>query len=601
MTVPAVISIDPPGARDLDDAIHARRDPTGRWRVDVVLPDPTVVVPVGSSADAAARNAGTTTYGAAGIRRSMLPPEAAEGLTLSPHRNGSAVHVVLDVSPDLQARVASATRTSLRTAAALTYAQADRILEDVSDPLHPDLSRLWDLASRLHEERAAATGAVFDLATRTMTDEEGRIVRIDDRRAHRSNMIVMEFMVLANAALARHARDLGLPVLFRNHLLEGASFGARADAAAEIAVREGIGRHAAMARLRTMAHLVRQADLGTTSLGHHGLDLEAYGWFTSPLRRYADLANLRALLDGYADPEIETLAARLTGIHRDQGRSNAEHHAARSRQRLLPMLHRGAYDELDRSPLHVLLRALRENPGYGLDKARDYTMHRMRRGGLSGEDIAALRASGPEFGSDAVDGIERWISEDPERSASLAAYEAGAMHNVPPAPSAEANHKGALLELATRLRAAVSFSDPERTGPAHAPTFAVTCTWRGPKGTVARTGNSRSVRTASHVAAGLVIEALAGEGTTGRAASIPPPPPASPKNVLLERATAAGATVTFGSHRSAGPDHRRTFEVDVSWTHGGKTIKITGAGASKREAERKASERLVSLLDAPAS
>ena len=599
---PRVVSIDPPGAREIDDAIAARATRTG-WRLDVCLPDVPAMLEAGGDADAEARERGVTTYSADAVRVSMLPKEVVARISLSPDIDAPMVHVAIDVTRDLAPTVVSVRRIRHRTAARLTYAEADRILGDPGHALHGDLAALWDLAARLHDERAAATGAVFDLERGLTTDEEGRTVRIDPRRAHRGNLVVMEAMILANSALAAHARREGVPVLYRNHRLQGMERGDRASAAAQVAVAEGVGPTVARRRLRTMSHLVGQADLGTASLGHHGLDQVDYAWFTSPLRRYVDVVNLRAVLEGARDAETEGLAAHLTAIHRRQKDESSDHHGRVARRKMVGMLDVGRHDLLWRTGLHVILRALDENPGFDPARAMQHIARRMAADEMSGREIAALadQAAGL-FGDEAHATVTAWIGAEGPRATLLAEHRRG---TPPPTrvAGAEVNHKGAIHELAAARRATVSFGAPVKTGTAHAPVFTVTATWNGDGARRDATGDGRSVRTAEQAAAAALLEALGAgdeESTPDRPAAAGVPTPTAgtaPKTALLEiAARTPGATVDFKPVVASGPPHAPRFASTVVATIGGETLRETAEGGTRREAERAASELMLAAI-----
>ena len=59
---PRLFSIDPPTARDLDDALSIEAVAEGRWRVGVHIADVSFFVPPGSPLDAAAAQRATSVY-----------------------------------------------------------------------------------------------------------------------------------------------------------------------------------------------------------------------------------------------------------------------------------------------------------------------------------------------------------------------------------------------------------------------------------------------------------------------------------------------------------------------------------------------------------
>lgn len=72
-----LVTIDPPGARDVDQAVHlARTD--GGYRVSYAIADVGAFVPLGSAIDAEARRRRQTVYCPDG-RTPLHPPQLSEG------------------------------------------------------------------------------------------------------------------------------------------------------------------------------------------------------------------------------------------------------------------------------------------------------------------------------------------------------------------------------------------------------------------------------------------------------------------------------------------------------------------------------------------
>lgn len=601
---PCAISIDPAGAREIDDAIAVARLGRSGWRVDVCIPDVPAVVRPGTCEDQSARNDGLTRYSSGGRARSMLPPATVERLSLSPDEDQPMVHVAILVDHRLKASVESISRLRHRTVAQLSYPEADQGMRDPAHALHEPLRAIWELARVLHEERAAATGAAFDVTGGTYTNEEGQTVRLGTGMAHPSNMAVMEIMILANSALAAWSRDAGSAVLYRNHRLPGFASGERGAAAEELAEREGLGRATALRRLRGMTGDIGPAEMGTQPLGHHGLDLPAYAWFTSPLRRYCDVVNLRAVLDGGTDADLEGLARHLTDAHRSERDQSSDHHARSARSRVAGLIGTRHEKDLDRYDVHTILRSLRENPDFDRTAAMRLLAARMAADGMSGRDIAELETDVQTlFGDEARDTVTAWISESPARRLLLDEYRGVATKDE---AKDGRNHKGRLQECATAMRAGLTFGTARRTGPPHSPVFGVTATWSGRDGPVTAEGAGRTVRSAEHEAARAMIERLGlpAEGAIARPAAQASstkgpgtPPVRTAKSRLMEWVQAhPGSSVVFGQPASSGPPHDPTFTVQATYEIGGSPVEASGVGRSKKEAEQDASRRILEKL-----
>ena len=601
---PSTISIDPAGAREIDDAIAVTSLGSLGWRVDVCIPDVPAVVRPGTRDDLAARADGLTRYSSGGRTWNMLPPATVEGLSLSPDEDRPMVHVSILVDRRLRASVESLSRLRHRTLAQLSYAEADVGMRDVGHALHEPLRAIWQLAMALHEERAAATGATFDVSGGTYTNEEGQTVRLGTGMAHPSNMAVMEIMILANTALAAWSRHAGKAVLYRNHRLPDFASGDRGAAAEELGEREGLGPATAARRLRGMTKDIGPAEMGTEPLGHHGLDLPAYAWFTSPLRRYCDVVNLRAALAEESESDLEGLARHLTEAHRDEKGRSSDHHAQSARSRMAGLLGSRHEKDLDRHDVHTILRSLRENPGFDQAAAMRLITARMAADSLSGRDIAMLEEEVQTLlGNEMRDTVAAWVSDSPARRLLLDEYRGVA---TPVQAKDDRNHKGRLQECAMSVRATLAFGVASRTGPPHSPVFDVIATWSAGDELVTARGAGRTLRAAEQEAARALIERL-GLGTEGSIQRAAAPSSTTKgtgaaqvrtaKSRLMEWVQAhPGSTVVFGTASSNGPPHARTFSIGAVYEMAGETIQETGEGRTKKEAEQDASTRILAKL-----
>jgi exosome complex exonuclease DIS3/RRP44 len=58
----AILKVDPPGCKDIDDALHCIELDNGNWQVGVHIADVTHYVEAGSAIDLEASNRSTSTY-----------------------------------------------------------------------------------------------------------------------------------------------------------------------------------------------------------------------------------------------------------------------------------------------------------------------------------------------------------------------------------------------------------------------------------------------------------------------------------------------------------------------------------------------------------
>lgn len=597
---PYAISIDPPGAQEIDDAISCFKVDEG-WVVHVCIPDVPLLLEKDSDEDGKARSRGMTTYKANSVRESMLSADLVKKLSLSPSEDRPIIHVKLDVANDLTVKNVDVERIRHRTTAKLSYAQADDILNSKAHSLHFMLATLWDLALRLQQERAASAGAVFDISKNIMTNEEGAIVEIDEDRAHKSNLIVMEMMILANSALASHAHANSKKILYRNHRLKGMARGDRCSIAGEIAMKERIGHTVARQKIKTMGHLVEPAELSPISLGHYGLDRKDYAWFTSPLRRYVDVINLRALICDIAEEDAEASAIRFTGLYQDKKNQSDEHHGRMHRQRIIDLIMSGKNtDKADEYDIHTIIRALRENSGYDSDKIETYLKDRMTRdSNISGRDIHdMLDGCDNLFSQNMIHFIAKWANNS-ARQLLLKLHRNKSNQQNDPQEAEKVFYKAQLFDLASRMKATVFFDQAIRTGPPHAGIFTVKVTWKHDGATEHASAEGNTIKSAEHEAARKMLEIIMPQKALAENKNqAVTTEGGNPKSVLMEMmAKSHKLKITFGSPAVSGPPHAPTFEVEVVADLEGAQIRKQGTGSTKKEAERQASLSLLKALE----
>ena len=158
-----LVTIDPPGARDLDQAMHlARAD--GGYRVSYAIADVGPFVPLGSAIDAEARRRGQTVYCPDG-RTPLHPPQLSEGAaSLLPGELRPAVLWTIDLDADGEVTAVDLRRARVRSRAQLDYAS-------VGADVPPELELLPEIG-RLLQARARDRGAI-ELGTPSQEVEVG--------------------------------------------------------------------------------------------------------------------------------------------------------------------------------------------------------------------------------------------------------------------------------------------------------------------------------------------------------------------------------------------------------------------------------------------
>jgi ribonuclease R len=342
-----VVTIDPADARDHDDALHVRALENGDLEVGVHIADVSWYVKRGSELDREALERGTSVYLVDRVVP-MLPEEISAGLcSLVPNEDRLTLSVVFRAMRDGDLRDAKIVRGVIRSRHRLSYEQAQSLLDgQVPSPapgddrewgaLRDDL-RLLDGLARAVRGRRARAGAV-DFAVpeaRVRLDERGEPVEIHPRARLEAHRLIEDLMILANETVAGIGENEELPLVYRIHekpdperieALRGIVRVLGRDLPQDDVRPKDIARLIEAFEDRPQRALVstvalrsmKQARYSVHNVGHFGLASEAYVHFTSPIRRYPDLAVHREIvrwLEGRArpgeDPERLEPVARL--------------------------------------------------------------------------------------------------------------------------------------------------------------------------------------------------------------------------------------------------------------------------------------------------
>lgn len=203
------VTIDPPGAMDLDQAVHLERDGDG-FRVRYAIADLGSAIELGSAIDREARRRGQTIYLPDG-RVPLHPPVLSEG-TLSLLPDVVRPAAVWDVRIAGDGRIGEATvrRARVRSVARLDYATVQRGVDD-GDP-HPSIASLRDLGE-LRRRVRLADGAI-DLAMpaqEVVATDDGWTVRLEQRTE--ADGWNAEISILTGMAAARLMLEAGVGIV----------------------------------------------------------------------------------------------------------------------------------------------------------------------------------------------------------------------------------------------------------------------------------------------------------------------------------------------------------------------------------------------------
>jgi exosome complex exonuclease DIS3/RRP44 len=318
-------SIDPPGCKDIDDAISCEPLPNGNFRLGVHIADVTHFVLPDTAVDREASERCTTVY-LVEKRTDMLPSLLTTDLcSLVGGVERLAFTVLWEMTPQADQVSVKYCKSIIKSRAALSYAEAQARMDDTRDSSEITTSiRNANHLCKLLRKKRVAKGALelasqevkFELDSETQDPTD-----VAEYQQRETNKLIEELMLLANQAVAtkilsafpmfgvlrRHPppKDDALKSLRKLLLKLGFDFkfgsnkelGQSLDAATRpqdpffnTLVRS------MTTRCMNQAIYFCTGEVQPALYSHYGLAMELYTHFTSPIRRYADVLVHRLLM-----------------------------------------------------------------------------------------------------------------------------------------------------------------------------------------------------------------------------------------------------------------------------------------------------------------
>ncbi|GLI66006.1 hypothetical protein VaNZ11_009617 [Volvox africanus] len=363
-----VASVDPPGCKDIDDALHVRQLPNGNYELGVHIADVTHFLKSGSAMDIEAAQRATTVY-LVQRRIDMLPKPLTEDIcSLRFNVDRLTFSVLWEVDAEANILNTVFTKAVICSRASLTYAEAQSRIDDPAknDELTISLRTMNKLAKILRARRTAA-GALqlaspevkFTIDTTTQDPLDLGMYQVQE-----TNRMVEEMMLLANVAVAekilRHFTSCSLlrrhqtppPRQFEPILKAAAAAGFTIDissslalaASLDLAVRPEDPYFNTLVRIMTTRCMTQAKYFGSgecapSDYHHYGLAAPVYTHFTSPIRRYADVVVHRLLGAAIGLEPLPDSARDKEALHNCSDNLNKRHHNAQLAGRASVELH----------------------------------------------------------------------------------------------------------------------------------------------------------------------------------------------------------------------------------------------------------------------
>ena len=323
-----IFTIDGADTKDIDDAVSLERTENG-YLLGVHIADVSHYVKPGSALDEDAMRRGTSVYYADKVIP-MLPKELSNGIcSLNPHEDRLAFSCIAKLDEKGKIISFKFSKTVIRSRVKGVYSEINKILDchDSGEPIPEALAEKYsglcdtvylmeELAEILTANKLRRGAPQIDSPEcKIILDENGICTDVKCRERGRAELIIEEFMLTANTCAAKLAKEKCIPFVYRVHEDPAPE---KIEELKDIIIRLGLPlpkftnvkpRHLAdileSAKDKKCALLVNNTVLRSMAkakysdepLGHFGLVLADYSHFTSPIRRYPDLAIHRILTD----------------------------------------------------------------------------------------------------------------------------------------------------------------------------------------------------------------------------------------------------------------------------------------------------------------
>lgn len=335
------VTIDGPTSRDLDDAIHVEATSTGAI-ASIHIADVAELVTIDSTLDKVALARTQTRYLSRG-NIPMLPlPLSADKLSLLEGKPRPTMTIQVTLNHQAEIQTTEIFESWIVSAKRFSYEQADRVCEKSKNPFHEMMQLCQSWAERLNQERRnqGAIGGFFN-ALGFWVDENGAVL-IPDGRLFKAQMIIQEFMILANRAVAHWFAKRDVLALYRNHT-------ARTIAPEREQIMQALLTTGSTSLIRQkLQNWLDKAEYNPNVIGHFALNLPAYCHVTSPIRRLADLLNhriLKALIHQQPHPyrkfELEQICTYITAVNKADDAATKKSYKQSTRQKHQKQLQKG--------------------------------------------------------------------------------------------------------------------------------------------------------------------------------------------------------------------------------------------------------------------
>lgn len=347
----AILTIDSADAKDLDDAISVKKTENG-WTLGVHIADVSHYIREGSELDKEAFERGTSVYFADRVIP-MLTEELSNGCcSLNSGTDKLTFSAIMNIDQKGNLCDFEFCKSIINSKVRGVYSEVNEILAGTADdelikkysPVEQTLKdgeELFAVLKQNAKERGELEIETTEL--KFVLNEAGVCIDVSTRTRGKSEEMIEQFMIMANQAAGKLAKEKNIPFVYRIHAKpEAERIAALADLAQACGfrvnkIKPGLTQRdlaellsaakgtryeklMSMQVLRTMA----KAQYDDRPIGHFGLSLADYCHFTSPIRRYPDTSIHRILSALVGGMSIEEIKRKYEDFAKESAKQSSE-------------------------------------------------------------------------------------------------------------------------------------------------------------------------------------------------------------------------------------------------------------------------------------
>lgn len=329
-----IFTIDGADTKDIDDAVCVEKTQNG-YKLSVHIADVSHYVTPKSPLDNEAFRRGTSVYYANRVIP-MLPKELSNGIcSLNPQEDRLAFSCLMDLDEQGNLKNYKFAKSIIRSRVKGVYSELNKIIAgEITEDLREKYAEVWEtipvmveLADKLYKNKINRGAPQLETAEGCLViDENDKCVDVLVRKRGRSEELIEDFMLMANQSAAKFGVENGLPFVYRIHenppedkvqtLTDGlaslnipfAINGAITPKIMSDILEKTKNTPKQLVANNLVLRSMAKAKYSVEPIGHFGLVLDDYAHFTSPIRRYPDLAIHRIMtefLSNGSQPECQ--------------------------------------------------------------------------------------------------------------------------------------------------------------------------------------------------------------------------------------------------------------------------------------------------------